>query len=417
MVHLFVGCELTGDTVHFGKSAWGDARDASIIVTTAEKWDSLTRNWSEHGKILSQIQIFLVDEIHVLNEARGSTLEVVVSRMKARGASIRFIFVSATVPNIQDVAHWIGRGPNGGPAVVKEFGEEFRPCKLTRHVYGFHRKQEQNDFQFNRILDFRLYGVLQQHSVNKPVLVFCATRKGVMTTAEQLLKEYEDATEKKKTLPWARPRRSNFSFHDKRLDKLAVCGLGVHNAGMTMDDRRLTEELYLNGSLRVLVATSTLAVGVNLPAHTVVIKGVKMFINNTSQEYSDLDIVQMMGRAGRPQFDTEGVAIILCEAALEAKYKALAQGQTTLESCLHKNLSEHINSEIGLGTITDIESAKEWLHNSFLFQRIQRNPRHYAIGKQQNQTWQEKIDDMVTESVKKLQEHEMVAKPEKIVVP
>lgn len=111
--------------------------------------------------------------------------------------------------------------------------------------------------------------------------------------------------------------------------------------------------------------------------------------------------------------DTEGVAIVLCEAALEAKYKALAQGQTTLESCLHKNLSEHINSEIGLGTITDIESAKEWLHNSFLFQRIQRNPRHYAIGKQQNQTWQEKIDDMVTESVKKLQEHEMVAKPEK----
>lgn len=52
---------------------------------------------------------------------------------------------------------------------------------MTRHVYGFPRKQEQNDFQFNRILDFRLYGVLQQHSVNKPILVFCATRKGTLT--------------------------------------------------------------------------------------------------------------------------------------------------------------------------------------------------------------------------------------------
>lgn len=107
------------------------------------------------------------------------------------------------------------------------------------------------------------------------------------------------------------------------------------------------------------------------------------------------------------------MAIILCEAPLEAKYKALAQGQTILESCLHRNLSEHINSEIGLGTITDVESAKEWLHNSFLFQRIQKNPRHYAIGKQQNQTWQEKIDDLVTDSIKKLQENQMVAKNHK----
>ena len=103
----------------------------------------------------------------------------------------------------------------------------------------------------------------------------------------------------------------------------------------------------------------------------------------------------------------------MCEAPLEAKYKALVQGQTVLESCLHKNLSEHINSEIGLRTIQDLASAKDWLRNSFLFQRIQKNPRHYAIGKQQNQTWQEKIDDMVTESVKKLQEHEMVVKPVK----
>ncbi|CAL1705677.1 unnamed protein product [Somion occarium] len=405
-------CELTGDTVHFGKSAWGDARDASIIVTTAEKWDSLTRNWSEHGNILSQIQLFLVDEIHILNDSRGSTLEVVISRMKTRGTGVRFMCVSATVPNIQDVANWIGRGPNGGPAIVKEFGEEYRPCKLTRHIYGIPRKQDQNDFQFTRILDYRLYGILQQHSINKPILVFCATRKGVMTTAEQLLKEYEDATEKKKMLPWARPRRIDRAFHDKRLDKLAVCGIGVHHAGMTMDDRRLTEDLYLKGTLRVVTATSTLAVGVNLPAHTVVIKGVKMFQNNLSQEYSDLDIIQMMGRAGRPQFDTEGVAVILCETQLEAKYKALVQGQTNLESCLHKNLSEHINSEIGLGTITSIESAKAWLHNSFLFQRIQRNTRHYAIGKESTQTWQEKIDDMVTGSIKTLQANEMVAKSE-----
>ncbi|KAI0690593.1 hypothetical protein BC835DRAFT_1407505 [Cytidiella melzeri] len=401
-------CELTGDTVKFGKSAWGDARHASIIVTTGEKWDSLTRNWDEHEHILSQVQLFLVDEVHILNESRGSTLEVIVSRMKTRGTCVRFVMVSATVPNIHDVARWIGNNPHGGPAVVMEFGEEYRPCILTRHVYGVHRKKDQNDFVFSKSLDYKLYGILKQHSVDKPVLVFCATRRGVMGTAEQLMKEYEESTTQKDLMPWSRPRRIEATFHDKRLEKLATCGIGIHHAGMSFDDRRATEDLYLKKILRVVVATSTLAVGVNLPAHTVVIKGVNIFQNNTSKEYSDLDIMQMIGRAGRPQFDKEGVAIIMCEADLKQKYEALAQGRTLLESSLHLNLAEHINSEIGLNTIRDVQSAKEWLHNSFLFQRIQQNPRHYAIGKAGDQTWQERVGEMVTESIEKLQKNQLV---------
>lgn len=81
-----------------------------------------------------------------------------------------------------------------------------------------------------------------------------------------------------------------------------------------------------------------------------------------------------------------------------------------LESCLHLNLTEHINSEIGLHTITDVNSAKDWLHRSFLFQRIQRHPRHYAIGKDNNQSWQDRIDEMVAQSITKLQENELVEK-------
>lgn len=102
------------------------------------------------------------------------------------------------------------------------------------------------------------------------------------------------------------------------------------------------------------------------------------------------------------------MAIILCESELERKYTGLVQGKTVLESCLHVNLSEHVNSEIGLGTIIDIESAKEWLRNSFLFQRLQRNPKHYAIGKGERQTWQERLDEMVMESVRLLTEGQLV---------
>lgn len=102
----------------------------------------------------------------------------------------------------------------------------------------------------------------------------------------------------------------------------------------------------------------------------------------------------------------------MCEAELKQKYEALAQGRTLLESSLHLNLAEHINSEIGLGTIRDIQSAKDWLHNSFLFQRIQQNPRHYAIGKAGEQTWQERVDELVTRSIEDLKKDQLVEEGE-----
>ncbi|KAF8205795.1 hypothetical protein K438DRAFT_2014648 [Mycena galopus ATCC 62051] len=402
-------CELTGDTVQFGKGAWGDAKNATIIITTGEKWDSLTRNWGDHGQIFSQIQLFLVDEVHILNESRGSTLEVVVSRMKTRGSAVRFVLVSATVPNIQDIASWIGNKRRDGAATVFQFGEDFRPCKLTRHVVGVPRQRGDNDFSFARKLDFKVFAALQAHSIGKPILVFVSTRKGVLTTADQLLKDYTEAEKTKQRLPWSHPKRIEQVFHEKHLGDLAAFGIGVHHAGLTIDDRRAVEDLYLKGFLRVVVATSTLAVGVNLPAHTVVIKGVQIFQNNMSVEYSDLDVMQMLGRAGRPQFDKDGIAIILCETELEQKYRELVQGKTIVESSLHTNLSEHINSEIGLGTITNVRSAKEWLRSSFLFQRIQKNPAHYALGKGENQSWEERVDDMVMQSVEKLRDTQLIA--------
>ncbi|KIK58337.1 hypothetical protein GYMLUDRAFT_246354 [Collybiopsis luxurians FD-317 M1] len=400
-------CELTGDTVSFEKSVWGDARNASIIITTGEKWDSLTRNWDSHNRILSQIQLFLIDEVHILNESRGSTLEVVVSRMKLRGTSVRFLFVSATVPNIQDIASWIGRDSQSGDAAVYEFGEEFRPCKLIRHVVGFSRPKGQNDFVFSKTLDYKLFQTLQNYSTGKPILVFVSTRKGVLATAEQLVKDYKDALAKKQALPWTRPARVDHIFSDKRLSGKLV-SLGQQH----VYDRRAVEELFLSKVLRIVIATTTLAVGVNLPAHTVVLKGVHTFQNNASVEYSDLDVMQMLGRAGRPQFDNDGMAIIMCQSELENKYRALVQGKTIVESSLHVNLSEHLNSEIGLGTITNLTSAKEWLKSSFLFQRIQKNPRHYSLGKDEGQTWEDRVDDMVMQSVESLKNSNLVCMEE-----
>lgn len=106
--------------------------------------------------------------------------------------------------------------------------------------------------------------------------------------------------------------------------------------------------------------------------------------------------------------DDEGVAIILCEPELEHKYRTLAQGNTALESSLHQNLAEHLNSEIGLGTISTVENAKDWLRHSFLFRRIQKNPHHYDIGKNENQTWKEKVDEIVMQSILGLRDTQLI---------
>lgn len=98
-------------------------------------------------------EITQVDEIHMLKESRGATLEVVITRMKTIGADVRFVALSATVPNSEDIAVWLGKNcayPNDS-AYEARFGEDFRPVKLQKFVYGYNGTV--NDFMFDKSLD------------------------------------------------------------------------------------------------------------------------------------------------------------------------------------------------------------------------------------------------------------------------
>ena len=82
---------------------------------------------------------------------------------------------------------------------------------------------------------------------------------------------------------------------------------------MTEDDRKLVESFFLHGKIKILIATSTLAWGVNFPAHLVVIKGTEFFDAKQGRfvDYPITDVLQMMGRAGRPQFDRDARAVVM----------------------------------------------------------------------------------------------------------
>jgi ATP-dependent DNA helicase HFM1/MER3 len=98
------------------------------------------------------------------------------------------------------------------------------------------------------------------------------------------------------------------------------------------------------------------------------------------EELVDSDILQMIGRAGRPQFDSTGVAVILTRSDKRAKYENIVAGKDPLESRLHLQLAEYLNSEIGLGTIFDMESAKKWLRSTFFHVRCRANPSFYGLS-------------------------------------
>ena len=393
--------ELTGDT---DATDLRNVQTANIIITTPEKWDSITRKWKDHEKLMRLIKLFLIDEVHILKEDRGATLEAIVSRMKSIATDVRFVALSATVPNFQDVAAWLGKNSaeSWEPAAHENFGEEFRPVRLRKFVRGY-QWSNGNDFAFEKSLDVHLPKVINKHSAGKPIIVFCCTRNSTVATAKSLAKWWASRDPRDRT--WNEPTK-RMSFRNPDLRDCAASGVAFHHAGIEPDDRVAVEKAFLKGEIHVICCTSTLAVGVNLPCHLVVIKNTVTFTReNMLQEYSDLEVMQMLGRAGRPQFDDSAVAVIMTRQSKVAKYEKMVTGQDVLESTLHLNLIDHLNAEIGLGTIRDPLSARKWLTGTFLYVRLKQNPVYYKLdGARSGQSVDEQLDDICFRNISLLRD-------------
>lgn len=398
--------ELTGDTSQAEMRRVGGA---SIIVTTPEKWDSITRKWHDHRKLLQLVGLFLIDEVHILKDVRGATLEAVVSRMKSIGTNVRFVALSATVPNSEDIATWLGLNLQNQhlPALRETFGQEFRPVKLERHVFGYEKRT--NDHVFDKYLDSKLMPLLAKHTRGKPILVFCFTRKSCENTAAKLAEWWTSLPKAEQR--WHQPP-NQLRVLSRDLQELVKTGVAFHHAGLDLDDRQAIEQAFLKGELSVICCTSTLAVGVNLPCHTVVLKGTVTYQNDSIHELSDLEVMQMLGRAGRPQFDDSGNAIILTSSDQRDRYDRMVSGEEILESTLHLNLIEHLNSEVGLGTIKDMESAKIWLSGTFLSVRMRRNPSHYRLaeGNSAMEDTESMLKEICEKGINLLQEYNIITR-------
>ncbi|MDF9747160.1 DEAD/DEAH box helicase [Natrinema salsiterrestre] len=351
------------------------ARRADILVMTPEKLDSATRKHdSRRYDFVTDIDVCVIDEVHLLDaDRRGSVLEVTISRLR-RLCDPRIVALSATMPNIGDVAAWL----DAPEETTFEFGEEYRPVELNAGVRTYTHGDNSFADKYRRL--YRALDLAEPHlREDGQSLVFVSSRQDTVQAAKKARDEIAE-----RDIPMG--ARGDYDFHteskdeidDATLRKSVLDGVAFHHAGLSKNDRDLVEEWFKEGHIELLFSTSTLAWGVNLPARCVVIRDTKHHDPLEGEvDMSPLDVLQMLGRAGRPGYDDVGYGWVVCDNAEADKYRRLLRDGKEIESRLAESLETHLNAEIAMGTITDLEDVMDWLETTFYYVRGQSKPDEY----------------------------------------
>ncbi|KAK4325026.1 hypothetical protein Pmani_004371 [Petrolisthes manimaculis] len=367
--------ELTGDVSPDIRAI----QAANVIITTPEKWDGISRSWQTRSYV-KQVGLIIIDEIHLLGEDRGPVLEVIVSRTNFicshTSRKLRVIGLSTALANAKDLANWLGIGQMG----LYNFRPSVRPVPLEVHIAGFPGKHYCPRMA---TMNKPTFQAVKQHSPEKPVLVFVSSRRQTRLTAMDLMSFVVTEANPKQwlKLPDHEMEQILSQVKDENLRLCLSFGVGLHHAGLVERDRKVVEELFVNQKIQILIATATLAWGVNFPAHLVVVKGTEYYDGKTKRyvDFPITDVLQMMGRAGRPQYDDHGVAVILVHDQKKHFYKKFLYEPFPVESSLLEVLPDHMNAEIVAGTIASKQEALDYLTWTYFFRRLVQNPSYYGL--------------------------------------
>ncbi|KAF2201454.1 Sec63-domain-containing protein [Delitschia confertaspora ATCC 74209] len=374
--------ELTGDR----QLTKQQIQETQVIVTTPEKYDVITRKATDTSYI-NLVRLICIDEIHLLHDDRGPVIESIVSRTIRRteqtGDPVRLVGLSATLPNYRDVASFLRVDTEKG---LFHFDATFRPCPLKQEFIGVTDKKAIK--QLKTMNDVCYTKVLEQVGTNRnQMLIFVHSRKETAKTAKYIRDkalELETIGQLLRADSASREilREESETVQNADLKDLLPYGFGIHHAGMSRADRTSVEDLFADGSISVLVCTATLAWGVNLPAHTVIIKGTQVYSPEKGSwvELSPQDVLQMLGRAGRPQYDTYGEGIIITTQSEMQYYLSLLNQQLPIESQFVSKLADNLNAEIVLGNVRTRDEGVDWLGYTYLFVRMLRSPGLYSVG-------------------------------------
>jgi len=382
------------------------AERADILVMTPEKADSATRKHdSPRYSFITDVDCCVIDEVHLLDsEKRGSVLEVTVSRLR-RLCDPRVVALSATMPNVDDVAAWLDAPADN----TFQFGDEYRPVPLHADVRTYTHGDNAFADKYRRL--YRALDIAEPHIRDEgQALVFVSSRQDTVQAAKKARDEIVE-----RDIPMG--ARGDYDFHtdaselsNDTLRQSVLDGVGFHHAGLSKDDKDLVEQWFKEGKLQLLFSTSTLAWGVNLPARCVVIRDTKLHDPLEGEvDMSPLDVLQMLGRAGRPGYDDQGYAWVVCDSSDADKYRRLLEDGKPIESRLAEDLDAHLNAEIALGTVGSLADVMDWLETTFYYERARSAPEEYAS--------ESDLRDRVSETLRSLVEHGFVERQEMALEP
>jgi len=340
-----------------------------IIVCTSEKADSLLRHkvtW------VDKIKVLVIDEIHLINDAdRGPTLEVIISHFKSLNPNTQIIALSATIKNATELSIWLD-------AQLVE--SDWRPVKLREGVCY----KSSIKFDDGKITDFEDSGkktleklVTDSISTGGQVLVFVNSRRSTVSLAGKLGLEVEkilsdkDKKNLKTLLDSSKKQLSEQTSFDKTLLLSLGHGVAFHNAGLSSEQRRLVGNGFKERIIKCIVATPTLAAGINIPAQRVIIRDLWRYDPNFGMHpIPILEYKQQAGRAGRPRYDKFGEAITIAknEQQFDEIFNNYILGDT--EPIFSKLGNEsalrmHLLAAIATNFVKDIDSIYKFIDSTF----------------------------------------------------
>ncbi|CAK0869517.1 unnamed protein product [Prorocentrum cordatum] len=335
-------CRHTGASVKgfYGGSPEGIRESFDVAVCTIEKANALVNHLITEGKLADSVGTFVVDELHLVGDgSRGYLLEVTLSKVLYLAKDAQVVGMSATLPNVADIASWIGGAlyqTSYRPVPLREYilsnGQLLNPDgSLEREVRMDGAPAGPSEPGSCDLLA-AVWEVLRDgHSV----LIFCSSKVKCEKAAELLAERLpvlpaEQARAAARGAMVGEMQQQTFGF-DERLARTLPRGVAFHHGGLTTHERGIIERGYRQGDVGVICATSTLAAGVNLPARRVIFQ--TPFMGNKLLDATQYR--QMAGRAGRAGQGTFGEAVLIAPGRMRQQVQELvAQALPRVASCL-----------------------------------------------------------------------------------
>lgn len=339
-----------------------------IVLASTEKLDSLIR----HGAgWLDSVGCIVFDEVHMLDDtSRGPTLEILMTRLKRVAKDSQIIALSATVGNAKELAEWLGS---------ELIESDYRPVELRKGIEQngvvYYADGEEQMESADKLAELRI--AANTFGIKKQILFFYSTKRNAESGAERLALlassrlEQNDKIKLKEVAAAVLGVLGRPTTQCEKLARLVEHGVAFHHSGLVNEQRHLIEETFKAGLIKAICSTTTLGMGVNLPAHTVVVRDTTRYDAEYGSVRMSVNVVtQLFGRAGRPKYDTMGRALLIAKSKddLRGLYERYIDGELEpVESKLgvESVLRTHLLSFIATKFLTSKEAISDFMSGTF----------------------------------------------------